>query len=94
VKTQTLLQPHSGTPRHLDQSARVSHDSGAKLEATHCQPFPWLIVPMLLLIAARYFFATTDVDYWWHIRTGQLIVETGTLLRVDLFSYTYLPASG
>ncbi|HEX6655663.1 MAG TPA: hypothetical protein VF153_05565, partial [Candidatus Limnocylindria bacterium] len=33
-------------------------------------------------------FAATDPDYWWHVRTGQYIVETGTLPRVDMYSYT------
>jgi hypothetical protein len=29
-----------------------------------------------------------DPDFWWHMRTGQLIWETGTIPRVDAFSYT------
>lgn len=30
----------------------------------------------------------TDPDYWWHLRTGQLIVETGSVPREDPFSFT------
>jgi hypothetical protein len=43
---------------------------------------------MLLLLSARYFFLRTDSDYWWHLRTGQEIAETGTLPRVDIYSHT------
>jgi hypothetical protein len=27
-------------------------------------------------------------DYWWHLRTGQLILETGSIPKVDFFSYS------
>jgi hypothetical protein len=27
-------------------------------------------------------------DYWWHLRTGQLIAETGAVPRVDPYTYT------
>ncbi len=27
-------------------------------------------------------------DYWWHLKTGQLIAETGAVPRVDPYSYT------
>ncbi len=30
----------------------------------------------------------TDNDFWWHLRTGQLIIESGTIPKVDPFSYT------
>ena len=29
-----------------------------------------------------------DFDVWWHLRTGQLILETGHVPRVDLYTYT------
>src|SRR5688572_1602255 len=47
-----------------------------------------ILAPMLLLLFARYFVGSTDPDYWWHVRTGQYIVETGTLPRADIYSYT------
>ncbi len=34
------------------------------------------------------FLAPTDPDFWWHLRTGQLIAETGALPAHDVFSYT------
>jgi hypothetical protein len=29
-----------------------------------------------------------DFDYWWHARTGELILETGTVPRADAFTYS------
>ncbi|HEY7066426.1 MAG TPA: hypothetical protein VII06_33445 [Chloroflexota bacterium] len=47
-----------------------------------------VLPPVLCLIVLTSFLQPTDSDYWWHIRTGQYIVDTGTLPREDLFSYT------
>jgi hypothetical protein len=30
-----------------------------------------------------------DPDFWWHLRTGQLISQTHSIPRVDPFSFTY-----
>lgn len=39
----------------------------------------------LLAMTAR---NAVDPDLWWHLRTGQWIVETGSVPRVDPFSFT------
>lgn len=39
----------------------------------------------LFVIATR---EISDPDFWWHLRTGQLIVETHALPRTDPFSFT------
>ena len=39
----------------------------------------------LLAMTAR---TATDPDLWWHLRTGQLITETGQVPRTDSFSFT------
>jgi hypothetical protein len=39
----------------------------------------------LLAMTAR---STTDPDLWWHLRTGQWIVETGHVPHSDPFSFT------
>src|SRR3982751_4810289 len=48
-----------------------------------------LLVFVLLLIlfmgAARPVF---DPDFWWHLKTGQLIFETRTIPHADSFSFT------
>jgi hypothetical protein len=46
------------------------------------------LVPALFLIVSLHVFVKTDPDYWWHVRTGQYIYETGTLPRGDIYSYT------
>lgn len=46
-----------------------------------------LSLALLCLFAAN-FFAGTDPDFWWHLRTGQLIAETGAVPHQDVFSYT------
>jgi hypothetical protein len=48
----------------------------------------FLVVPVLLFAFLQPLLANTDPDYWWHTRTGQYIVETGTLPRTDMYSYT------
>ncbi len=47
-----------------------------------------LLAPLLFLVICQPFTTPTDPDYWWHVRTGQLIAETGTIPRTDPFSYT------
>jgi hypothetical protein len=47
-----------------------------------------LLAPLLVFIFARYFTVPTDPDYWWHVRTGQEIVESGSLPRFDIYSHT------
>lgn len=44
-----------------------------------------------ILFLALFVMATreiTDPDFWWHLRTGQSIVETRTIPRADIFSFT------
>ncbi|WP_169975971.1 tetratricopeptide repeat protein [Tautonia rosea] len=47
---------------------------------------------ILLAFAAVTFllgvFPLKDVDFWWHLRTGDLIRETGEIPRTDLYTYT------
>lgn len=40
------------------------------------------------MVASNYFSPFTDLDWCWHVRTGQVVVETGTLRHPDCFSYT------
>jgi hypothetical protein len=47
--------------------------------------FPVVLLLGLLGMTAR---PATDPDLWWHLRTGQWIAETGTVPRVDPFSFT------
>lgn len=57
----------------------------------------WVPGPLGLFVAALggILFAVTlakgvqDPDYFWHLRTGQLIVESGRIPNVDPFSFTW-----
>ncbi len=47
-----------------------------------------VVAPFLALVAITFWFSQTDPDYWWHVRTGQLILQNGQLPRTDPFSFT------
>lgn len=49
-----------------------------------------LIVPVVVLLTffCFCFIRQTDPDWWWHLRTGQLIWETRAIPTVDPYSYT------
>ena len=47
---------------------------------------PWLL--LAALAAALAFQDIRSLDYWWHLRTGQLIAETGAVPRVDPYTFT------
>ena len=46
------------------------------------------LAPALLFVFSRAFFVPVDPDYWWHARTGQYILDTRSLPRVDIYSAT------
>lgn len=43
---------------------------------------------LFLLLFAMAVRVPLDTDTWWHIRSGELIVETGSVPQVDTFSHT------
>ncbi|MDH3211183.1 MAG: hypothetical protein OEM05_01750 [Myxococcales bacterium] len=48
-------------------------------------------MPWVLLFALGASFSLQRIrtfDYWWHLRTGRLIAETGAVPRVDPYAYT------
>src|SRR5512132_1298074 len=47
--------------------------------------FTAILFIALFVMAAR---EITDPDFWWHLRTGQYIVENATIPHGDIFSYT------
>ena len=77
-------------------SSQVRHGPGlapssvqsAGLAGLDIRAAVFLLAPLLLFIVGRHFSAPTDSDYWWHLRTGQEIVESGSLPRVDSYSHT------
>jgi hypothetical protein len=45
-----------------------------------------LFVAIMIMAASRS--QPADTDTWWHLKSGQLMWETGQMLRTDPFSYT------
>jgi hypothetical protein len=51
----------------------------------------WHLVVLVALLALAFLlgcFPMGDFDVWWHLRTGQLILERGEVPRTDWFTYT------
>jgi hypothetical protein len=55
------------------------------LEISRTRMFAGILLFGLLAMTAR---NATDPDLWWHLRTGQWIVETGQVPHSDPFSFT------
>jgi hypothetical protein len=49
----------------------------------------WLSLALLFLLPIALFLAVTPHDYWFYVRIGRDILETGAVPRVDTFSYTF-----
>jgi hypothetical protein len=49
--------------------------------------FPWHL-GFLLLVGALGLFKMVNADIWWHLRTGELILERGEIPRTDWYTYT------
>jgi hypothetical protein len=52
---------------------------------TRAQTYPGILLFGLLAMTAR---NAVDPDLWWHLRTGQWIMETGHIPHSDPFSFT------
>ena len=48
----------------------------------------WLIFPVVILVILSFHHSVRLLDFWWHLKVGQIIVETMSLPRVDMFSFT------
>jgi hypothetical protein len=51
----------------------------------------WHLAVLVALLALTFLlgcFPMGDFDIWWHLRTGQLILERGEVPRTDWFTYT------
>lgn len=47
-----------------------------------------LALIIVLAVFAVGFCKIADLDFWWHAKTGQLIMQTGAIPRQDMFSFT------
>src|SRR5439155_9014323 len=48
----------------------------------------WLSVPVLLVLWSGFLHRLPLLDFWWHLKTGEVIVTRGALPRTDEFSFT------
>ena len=48
----------------------------------------WLLLPPLILFATIALKQIHPADFWWHLRTGQIIAQTGSVPTTDLFTFT------
>ena len=51
--------------------------------------FLWLNMALLILLPVALFLSITPHDYWFYVRIGKDILETGAVPTVDTLSYTY-----
>jgi hypothetical protein len=48
----------------------------------------WLSLPVVLVVCFGFLLKLRLVDFWWHLKAGEIIVTTRSLPQTDLFSYT------
>ena len=51
--------------------------------------FLWLSLALFILLPIAFFLSITPHDYWFYVRIGKDIAQTGVIPTVDTFSYTY-----
>src|SRR6266852_2976439 len=48
----------------------------------------WLTVPIALTAGFGFLLKLRLVDFWWHLKAGEIIVTTRSIPKTDLFSFT------
>src|ERR1041385_5046732 len=48
----------------------------------------WLGLPVFVLLWKNFLFQLPVLDFWWHLKLGELIANTHSIPRTDLFSFT------
>jgi hypothetical protein len=49
----------------------------------------WLSLALLFILPIAFYLSITPHDYWFYVRVGKDIVQTGAVPTVDTFSYTF-----
>src|SRR5512144_1729468 len=69
--------------QHIDQPATKSWWS-PKVTSDH----RWLAIPIALTAAFGFLLKLRLIDFWWHLKAGEIIVTTRSIPKTDLFSFT------
>jgi len=48
----------------------------------------WLVLPIFVQIIFGFRKQLNVLDFWWHLKVGDLILETKSLMRVDYDPFT------
>src|SRR4051794_18425382 len=48
----------------------------------------WLAAPVFVLLCNSLMFRLPVLDFWWHLKMGELIAATRSIPHVDQFSFT------
>src|SRR5688572_10740335 len=48
----------------------------------------WVLFPVFLLVYKGFIFPLPPLDFWWHLKAGEVIATTGSIPQVDAFSFT------
>src|SRR5438552_4004511 len=48
----------------------------------------WLGLPRVLVVWISFGHPLQLLDFWWHLKAGEIIVTSGSIPRTDLFSFT------
>src|SRR5262245_50105666 len=75
------MQTATSTP---SRENRISFPFGLSLSVEHL----WLATPVFVLAWKSFSFPLPALDFWWHLKMGQVLATTRSLPHVDLFSFT------
>lgn len=57
--------------------------------STHSNSHPkWLFAAISLLVLVVSYFKIADLDFWWHLKTGQIIWEQKQFQYTEIYSFT------
>ncbi|MGB8886013.1 MAG: hypothetical protein WCC87_04775 [Candidatus Korobacteraceae bacterium] len=77
-------------------SGLVTHKLANKLLSLYRTIFGFPVLLAALLAGTVYYFAShsiADPDIWWHLRNAEYLVQHGSMIRSDMYSFTASGAS-
>lgn len=85
----THEKPHAH-PSHMPPAVSPPGEAGSQEEIPTILSLTglwWLVLPAAIFCIAI-LRPVQPNDFWWHIRTGQIILDTGQIPTIDTFSFT------